>query len=76
MYCRRHVLNQTDGLHDIGTLRWQTTLCLLLAWAVIFLCLAKGVKSSGKVRVTCSYKITNTIGSAILYECFGTITIT
>ncbi|XP_064610216.1 sodium- and chloride-dependent glycine transporter 1-like [Liolophura sinensis] len=48
-FWKRHVLNQTDGLHDIGTLRWQTTLCLILAWTVIFLCLAKGVKSSGKV---------------------------
>lgn len=29
--------------------RWQLVLCLLLAWIVIFVCLSRGIKSSGKV---------------------------
>ena len=46
-----------DGLDapgDIGDINWQLALCLLLSWIIVFLCLMKGVKSSGKVssRVT------------------------
>lgn len=34
---------------DIGVIQWDLTLCLLLSWIIVFLCLMKGVKSSGKV---------------------------
>ncbi|XP_071545769.1 sodium-dependent proline transporter-like isoform X2 [Panulirus ornatus] len=34
---------------DIGVIHWDLTLCLLLSWIIVFLCLMKGVKSSGKV---------------------------
>ena len=34
---------------DIGTLHWENVLCLLAGWIIIFLCLCKGVQSSGKV---------------------------
>ena len=39
-----------DTLGDIGEINWQLALCLLLSWIIVFLCLMKGVKSSGKVR--------------------------
>uniref|UniRef100_A0A1I8FH99 DUF418 domain-containing protein n=1 Tax=Macrostomum lignano TaxID=282301 RepID=A0A1I8FH99_9PLAT len=32
-----------------GPLRWDMSLCLLLAWIIVFLSLSKGIKSSGKV---------------------------
>ncbi|XP_074650196.1 sodium-dependent proline transporter-like [Tubulanus polymorphus] len=48
-YWERHVLGLTDGLENMGIIRWKLALCLLGAWVVIFLCLIKGVKSSGKV---------------------------
>lgn len=34
---------------EIGEIQWDLTLCLLLSWVIVFLCLMKGVKSSGKV---------------------------
>lgn len=34
---------------EIGEIQWDITLCLLLSWLIVFLCLMKGVKSSGKV---------------------------
>ena len=43
------MLDISDGIHDMGHVRWQLALCLLLAWTVVFLCLIKGVQSSGKV---------------------------
>uniref|UniRef100_A0A3Q1BKN5 Transporter n=2 Tax=Amphiprion ocellaris TaxID=80972 RepID=A0A3Q1BKN5_AMPOC len=43
------MLEQTDGVHEAGTLRWQLFLILILAWILIYLCIFKGVKSTGKV---------------------------
>jgi len=48
---RNKVLRQSAGIQETGQPLWDLTLCLLLAWIVIFLCLAKGVKSSGKVGI-------------------------
>lgn len=50
-YLNGYVLGKTssEGIHDLGPVRWQMALCLLLAWTIIFFSLVKGVKSSGKV---------------------------
>lgn len=40
----------SKGLHDPGPVRWPLALCLLAAWIVIFLCMLKGIRSSGKVN--------------------------
>merc|ERR1711971_411401 len=34
---------------NIGEIKWDITLCLLLSWTVVCACLIKGIKSSGKV---------------------------
>ena len=47
-----YVLRLTDGLEDIGGIRWQLALCLGLAWAIIFLVLLKGIESLGKVYLS------------------------
>lgn len=39
----------SEGLHDPGPVRWPLALCLLAAWILIFLCMLKGIRSSGKV---------------------------
>ncbi|XP_072040069.1 sodium- and chloride-dependent glycine transporter 1-like [Amphiura filiformis] len=48
-FWNNYVLGRSEGMHDMGPIRWQLCLCLLLAWIVVFLCIFKGVKSSGKV---------------------------
>ncbi|XP_033631704.1 sodium- and chloride-dependent glycine transporter 1-like [Asterias rubens] len=48
-YWDRHVLGRSSGLEDLGPIRWQLALCLLFAWTVVFLCIVRGVQSSGKV---------------------------
>jgi solute carrier family 6 amino acid transporter-like protein 5/7/9/14 len=48
-YWQRQVLQVSSGLEETGTIIWQLLLCLLLAWIIIYLCLIKGIKSSGKV---------------------------
>lgn len=50
IYWRHVVLDISDGI-DIGTsdMKWDLVLCLLLAWIIVFCCIIKGIKSSGKV---------------------------
>ncbi len=53
MFWERYILNITDELPppgDLGGFKYDLPLALLLCWIVVFLCLMKGVKSSGKVR--------------------------
>ncbi|XP_071502578.1 sodium- and chloride-dependent betaine transporter-like isoform X2 [Diadema antillarum] len=42
-------IHLSDGVHDLAGMNWQLLLCLILAWILIYLCICKGVKSSGKV---------------------------
>jgi hypothetical protein len=46
---RRRVLGLSAGIEETGEIRLPLALCLLLAWIIVFLCLCKGVQSSGKV---------------------------
>ncbi|XP_076069630.1 sodium- and chloride-dependent glycine transporter 2-like isoform X2 [Oratosquilla oratoria] len=52
-YWTNYVLKlDKDGLNepgDIGEIKWDLSLCLLLSWLIVFVCLMRGVKSSGKV---------------------------
>jgi hypothetical protein len=51
-FWERYVLNITTGLGDPGDLggfNYPLPLALMLSWIVVFLCLMKGVQSSGKV---------------------------
>jgi len=43
------VLGITDGITDMGSLRIPLVICLFICWAIIFVCLVRGVKSMGKV---------------------------
>uniref|UniRef100_H2Z8Z1 Transporter n=1 Tax=Ciona savignyi TaxID=51511 RepID=H2Z8Z1_CIOSA len=48
-YWERRVLGLSTGLDDVGTVRWELALCLLLSWVICYFCIWKGVKSTGKV---------------------------
>lgn len=43
------LLEKTDGIGEIGGLRWELVGCLVLSWVIVYLCIFKGVKSTGKV---------------------------
>ncbi|XP_070553426.1 sodium-dependent proline transporter-like [Ptychodera flava] len=43
------VLRRSESINESGELVWQLALCLLLAWTIVYLCIIKGVKTSGKV---------------------------
>ena len=50
-YLDKSVLKKSDGIEpsQMGPVEWRLALCLLAAWIVIFCCLIKGIKSSGRV---------------------------
>lgn len=39
----------SDGLHEMGYPKWQLVVCIMVVYAMLYLSLFKGVKSSGKV---------------------------
>uniref|UniRef100_A0A8C7P4I3 Transporter n=1 Tax=Oncorhynchus mykiss TaxID=8022 RepID=A0A8C7P4I3_ONCMY len=48
-YFKYNVLHISKGIEYPGDIRWPLAGCLLLAWLIVYLSLAKGIKSSGKV---------------------------
>nr|XP_033782604.1 sodium- and chloride-dependent creatine transporter 1-like [Geotrypetes seraphini] len=43
------VLRISGGLSEPGPLNWHMILCLLATWTIVYFCIWKGVKSTGKV---------------------------
>ncbi|KAK6168527.1 hypothetical protein SNE40_021040 [Patella caerulea] len=50
-FWKRYVLQlqDSDGIEDIGGISLRNCLCLFFTWILIFFCLIKGIKSTGKV---------------------------
>jgi len=48
-FWENNVLRISDGIEDMGGIRWELFGCLAFAWVLVFVCLIKGIKSSGKV---------------------------
>jgi len=48
-YLKESVLVESDGIENMGPIEWKLALSLFAAWVVIFCCLIKGIKSSGRV---------------------------
>jgi len=44
-----YVLQISSGIEEPGSLRSELLICLFLAWILVFFCLFRGVKTSGKV---------------------------
>jgi len=48
-YWYYEVLQISDSINNADGFNWQCTLCLFAAWLTCFLCMLKGIKTSGKV---------------------------
>lgn len=46
----RKTLNISSSIEVNGGIQYSQALCLVLAWAITYLLISKGVKSTGKVR--------------------------
>lgn len=49
-YLHRVALQQTSRIEETGFI-WHLVVCLIMAWVLVYACLLKGIKSSGKVSV-------------------------
>ncbi|XP_073933870.1 inactive sodium-dependent neutral amino acid transporter B(0)AT3 isoform X2 [Castor canadensis] len=45
----RKTLNITADISDSGNIQWWLLLCLATCWAVVYLCVIRGIESTGKV---------------------------
>merc|ERR1711936_600325 len=49
-FWEHRVLQQNAGLeHGLGGMQWELAGCLVIAWVVVYLIIAKGLHSSGKI---------------------------
>ncbi|XP_075168190.1 sodium-dependent dopamine transporter isoform X2 [Haematobia irritans] len=50
-YFNRYILelNQSDGLHNLGAIKWDLVICLLIVYLICYFSLWKGIGTSGKV---------------------------
>lgn len=46
---RRRALGMSAGIEELGSVRWELALCLLVSWVCCYFSIWKGVRSSGKV---------------------------
>ncbi|KAL6265072.1 hypothetical protein P5V15_005163 [Pogonomyrmex californicus] len=42
-------LHESEGLHDLGAIKWDIALCLLVVYLICYFSLWKGISTSGKV---------------------------
>jgi len=48
-YWYNRVIRVSDDIGDAGEFNWQLLICMFCAWLITYLCLFRGIKSSGKV---------------------------
>ena len=48
-YWYKNTLEATEDISVAGEFNWRVMLTLLAAWFVVYLCMFKGIQSSGKV---------------------------
>ncbi|KAK3099300.1 hypothetical protein FSP39_002321 [Pinctada imbricata] len=48
-YFYNKVLDRSGSIGHLGSVQWELALCLLLCWVIVFICLVRGIKTSGKV---------------------------
>ena len=51
LFCSRYILQKSEGIDVPGEIRLPLALALLVAWIVVYMCVWKGIKTSGKVQV-------------------------
>ena len=48
-FWRNYILGQTDSPDELGGINLPLLACLIMSWVFVFLCMFKGVQTSGKV---------------------------
>uniref|UniRef100_A0A3Q2XLT3 Transporter n=1 Tax=Hippocampus comes TaxID=109280 RepID=A0A3Q2XLT3_HIPCM len=48
-FWERNVLRLSGGINEPGDISYEMVLCLLATWVIVYFCMWKGVKSTGKI---------------------------
>jgi len=46
---RLGVLGKSAGIGEVGQVRWELLLCLLLTWVILYFCIWRGIGWTSKV---------------------------
>lgn len=54
LFSSRYILelNESNGIHDLGAIKWDMAVCLLIVYLICYFSLWKGISTSGKVNFT------------------------
>ncbi|XP_063141402.1 sodium-dependent neutral amino acid transporter B(0)AT3 isoform X2 [Rattus norvegicus] len=47
----RQTLNITSDISNTGTIQWKLFLCLVACWTTVYLCVIRGIESTGKMKI-------------------------
>ncbi|XP_068195979.1 sodium- and chloride-dependent GABA transporter 3-like [Antennarius striatus] len=47
-FWERRMLGMSGGIEELGSVRWELALCLLVSWVICYFSIWKGVRSTGK----------------------------
>lgn len=47
--CRNNMLQLSSGIEQAGSMNWKLAFCLLFAWVMVYFCIWKGIRTTGKV---------------------------
>ncbi|XP_069785384.1 creatine transporter-like isoform X2 [Narcine bancroftii] len=56
-FWERRVLRLSSGIGDVGDIGWELCICLIATWMLVYFCIWKGVKTSGKVWIDAGTQI-------------------
>jgi hypothetical protein len=59
LFCRKRVLQLSEGIDDLVGVQWELLGCLVLGWGLVYLIIWRGLHASGKVRL-CAPTLTGT----------------
>lgn len=48
-FWEREVLQISKGITEVGSIRLELAICLFLAWFICYICICKGIKTTGKI---------------------------
>jgi len=51
----RETLNTTPTIEEDGGLQWWILLCHVCAWSLLYICIIRGIETTGKVQHTPDY---------------------
>lgn len=52
----RQTIDASPSISETGGVKWWMALSLTLSWLLVWLCIMKGIQSSGKVRLLACYR--------------------